>query len=65
MSVHFDGCSVVHETDKALLVHIPEIDTKPVWIQKSQIHDDSEVYKTGTEGELVVTDWVAEQKGWV
>lgn len=35
-----------------------------VWIPRSQIHDDSEVYDEGHSGRLVVTQWFAEQKGW-
>lgn len=41
------------------------IDGEEIWIPKSQITDDSEVYETGTEGTLVVTEWIAEQKGLV
>lgn len=36
-----------------------------VWVPKSQIHDDSETYKSGTNGTLIVTQWFAEQRGWV
>ena len=35
------------------------------WIPKSHIHDDSEVYEMGTNGRLVITQWIAEQKGLV
>jgi hypothetical protein len=35
------------------------------WVPKSQIDDDSEVYKANTEGVLIVSDWLAKQKGWV
>lgn len=40
--------------------HRPKIIT--VWIPKSQIDDDSEVYKQGTNGKLVISDWWAEKK---
>ena len=33
-----------------------------VWIPTSQVHDDSEVYKPGTAGVLVIPRWVAEMK---
>jgi hypothetical protein len=26
--------------------------------------DDSEVYKHGTDGVLIVSDWFAEKRGW-
>lgn len=49
-------------TPKALLV---EIDGDEHWIPKSQIHDDSEVYDAdeNSEGTLVITEWIAKQKG--
>ena len=65
MAVTFEGCYAKHETDKALLVDIPEIDTESQWVPLAHITDDSEVYKKGHEGKLVVTDWIAEKKGWV
>lgn len=51
--------TVVTQTDKALLV---DIDGAQHWIPQSQIHDDSEVYKAGTEGILIITDWIAKQR---
>jgi len=50
------------ETDKALLC---TVDDEDVWVPKSQVHDDSEVYQEGDEGLLVVSEWLARQKGWV
>ena len=32
-------------------------------IPKSVLHDDSEVYESGTEGELVVMRWWAQKEG--
>lgn len=58
--VWIQGALAKKETDKALLV---EIDGDEHWIPKSQIDDDSEVYQEGDEGELVVSMWLAEQKG--
>ena len=37
---------------------------KKKWIPKSQIHDDSEVYKPGTSGKLIVSFWYARKQGW-
>ena len=51
------------ETDKAILVEAPDLDEQE-WIPRSQIDDDSEVYKTGTAGDLIVSDWWAEKQGW-
>lgn len=58
-TVTFRNVTVKVETDKALLV---VLDEEEIWIPKSQIDDDSEVYKAGTSGKLVITEWLAEQK---
>lgn len=50
------------ETDKAVLFII---EGQEEWIPKSQIHDDSEVWQGGCEGALIVTEWFAEQRGWL
>lgn len=60
--VHIDGVVCKHETDAALLC---VIDGDEHWIPKSQIDDDSEVYEKDGEGTLVVTQWIAEQKGLI
>lgn len=53
---------VLRVTDKALLV---DLEGEEVWVPRSVIHDDSEVYseKNG-EGELVVALWWAEANGY-
>lgn len=58
----FPGARVVRATANALLV---DIDGDEHWIPQSQIDDDSEVYKAGDEGELVVSEWIATQKGMI
>ena len=52
------------ETDKALLC---VVDGDEHWIPKSHVHDDSEVFNDGenAEGTLVITEWIAKQKGLV
>lgn len=65
MSKHkasFSGVTAIAQTDAALCV---VVDGKKVWIPLSQIDDDSEVYENGHSGELVVSQWIAEQKGLV
>ena len=53
----------IRETDKAIGV---KIKGKPpgsiVWIPKSVVHDDSEVYGNGHEGKLIVQRWFAEKE---
>jgi len=62
MSVFKCEAVCIAETPQALMV---EIDGDEYWIPKSQIHDDSEVYNNddGSEGELVITGWLAKEKG--
>jgi hypothetical protein len=57
-TVEFPGARGKRETDRALLC---EIDGRDFWIPKSQIHDDSEVYRGDTDGTLVVSRWWYEQ----
>jgi len=49
-------------TPKAILVDIEGMD-EPLWIPQSQIDDRSEVWCEGDEGDLVISEWLAEQKG--
>lgn len=55
---------VVAETDLAICVELEGHDDE-VWIPKSQISDDSEIWQKGDEGELVVNKWFAEKEGLV
>lgn len=57
----FKDVTAKKETDKALLCLFP--DGEEHWIPKSHVDDDSEVYREGDVGKLVVTKWIAEQKG--
>jgi len=56
----FEDVTCHHETEKAIFV---KIDGQEYIIPKSQVSDDSEVYKEGTSGKLVITVWIAEKKG--
>jgi len=62
MVAKFENCQTVRETDMALLI---SVDGDEYWIPKSQIDDDSEVYKHPTEGVLIISEWLAIQKGLV
>jgi hypothetical protein len=61
----FEDVIVKRETDKAILVLIPEIDDENHWIPKSAIDDDSEVYQMGTSGALIIQRWLALANEWV
>jgi hypothetical protein len=62
--VEFEECKGIGESDMAVRVKCAEI-YNPFWVPKSMIHDDSEVYKAFTEGNLIVRRWWAEKKGLV
>jgi hypothetical protein len=52
---------VIRETDKALLV---DLDGSEVWVPKSVVHDDSEVWSAeNAVGDLVVKYWWAAKNG--
>ena len=57
--VEFDDVEVIGASVLAILCNI---NGKRVWIPQSQIHDDSEVWKQGDRGKLMITRWIAELK---
>lgn len=59
--VTFESVRCIASTDKACLCTGPWED-REIWFPISQIHDDSEVYRKGHEGKLIVTKWIADQK---
>lgn len=61
--VSIEGVKGINQTDKAVLCLVP--DKGEVWIPQSQIDDDSEVYSADSEGTLVISLWIAEQKNLV
>lgn len=40
-------------------------DGRKVWVPQSQIHEDSEVWRKGDFGILVISEWFAIEKGMV
>lgn len=56
------GATAIRETEKALLVRLETGDE--LWVPKSQIHADSEVYDAGehADGELVIAEWFARKE---
>lgn len=59
--VRIPGCRATQATDKA--VHVVFPDGAERWVPQSVIDDDSEVWKAGGEGVLVVSKWYADRKG--
>ena len=62
VGVRFEKVTCIRSSDKAILVVIKD---KEHWIPQSQVHEDSEVWKNGDEGVLVITEWIAEQKNLI
>jgi hypothetical protein len=58
--VSFHGVKCARATERAILV---EIEGEDHWIPLSQVDDDSEVYKSGDQGTLVVSHWFAVKEG--
>jgi hypothetical protein len=62
--VSLGQAKVIKDSGKALLVEADELDAEE-WIPKSQIHEDSEIFEDGQEdGELIVSTWLARERGW-
>ena len=59
--VRVRNVTVKRATGKALLVETEDGDEH--WIPQSQIDDDSDVYADGDVGDLVISEWIAKQKG--
>lgn len=59
--VSIDDVVVVRETPKALLVRFDDGEER--WIPQSQVDDDSEVYKDGDEGTIIISEWWASKEG--
>jgi hypothetical protein len=60
--VPFNDVVCITETDLAILC---EIEGGEFWIPVSQIDDESEVWKKGDTGQLVVSEWFATEKGLI
>ena len=55
----------VFATAETMLALLCIIDGEEHWIPKAQIDANSEVWKNGDEGTLIISEWIAEQKGLV
>lgn len=58
-TVMIPDVKVLRETEKALLVLTNEDDE--VWVPKSVVDDDSEVFQKDDEGTLIVQEWFAKK----
>lgn len=64
MSRNYEGFEVrvVKVTDRAVLCEFEDSD-EGIWVPFSQIEDNGEDLVEGYEGEIYITEWIAEQKG--
>ena len=63
MSVEYDDAKCLKETAKAVLVAAKDLPGGQLWIPKSVLHEDSEVFAQGDEGRVVIKTWWAEEQG--
>ena len=61
-ATHLGEGEGIKETSKAVLIRLIDRGDE-LWIPKSVIHDDSEVYEYGQTGEVYVKQWWAENNG--
>jgi hypothetical protein len=63
--VEFEDVKCRVETDSAILCDFDSDDvfSAPIWVPKSIVHDDSEVYKKDTDGTLIIARWWADKEG--
>ena len=63
-TVEFEDAVCVGQSAKAIQVRLADRQS-PIWIPQSLVHDDSEVYKQGQKGTLVLPEWFAIKEGLV
>lgn len=56
-------CECMAATPKAIKVRSPHLPNMEEWFPETQVHDDSEVFEKGDTGDLIITKWIANQKG--
>lgn len=61
-AVSFEHTQCIRQTPQAILVLIGK---REKWFPQSVVHDDSEVWKLGDEGKLVIKGWFARKEGLV
>jgi len=62
--VEFNDVKVIKASERAILCRCDDWYADE-WIPLSQISDDSDVFEEGDEGLLIVTEWIATQKGLI
>ncbi len=68
--VAFEGVTALALAESGKAIKVQLKDGRVLWVPNSQVHDNSEIYAEGkvikgSPGTLVLTTWIAEQKGLV
>jgi len=58
--IYCDDVQVLSESPRAVLVYLGG---KEYWVPKSQIHPTSDVYEKGQHGRIIITKWIAKERG--
>lgn len=58
----YEGARVLRASESGASVLVA-VAGQQVWVPQSQIHADSEAYKPGTDGTLILPRWLAEDRG--
>ena len=61
--VVYEGVTAIRETEKSILVNFGGKENH--WVPKSQLSKDSDVTEKDDHGNLIVTKWIANEKGWL
>lgn len=60
-----DNVICVKETEKAICIKINDPKyMQTMWLPKSQLHADSQVYEMDTAGTIIMSQWIYDQKNW-
>jgi hypothetical protein len=62
LPVSMGSARCTRETPKAILVLLKN--GTEHWVPQAAVHDDSEVWKQGDAGKLIVMAWFARKRGW-
>lgn len=66
MRVVLFDCTVVKKTEKSMLIRLE--DNREEWIPLSQVDDNYDITADsaeGDEGEIGLTEWIADQRGLI
>ena len=64
--VEFPDCECIEESrwpaGDLKAIRVAGVKEELVWFPYSTVDDDSEVWKVGTKGTLIISEWIAKEK---